>query len=205
MRSIHYVSGLVLAVFVGLHLFNHICSIFGVEEHIYIMSLLRHFYRNVFIETILFFSVIVQIYTGFILFKSCRKKVITNFERLHIWTGLYLAFFLILHLTAISIGRYYLNLDTNFYYSATGFNTFPYSLFFFPYYILAIFSFFGHIAAIHNKKMKYHVFGLSPTKQSKAILIIAVLITIVILLGQTNNFKGIKIPTEYYDTLIGKD
>ncbi|HEY0667740.1 MAG TPA: hypothetical protein VGD22_06160 [Sphingobacteriaceae bacterium] len=202
MQRIHYYSGLIIAIFVGLHLFNHSWSIFGVEKHIEIMRSLRHIYRNVLAETILFCAVLVQIYSGIKLFMTSRKRVTSNFDKLHIWSGVYLAVFFVIHLAAILIGRIYLNLDTNFYYSGTGLNTFPFNLFFIPYYTLAIFSFFGHIAAVHNKKMKYALLGLTPNKQSVAILIFAVFLIFVILLGQTNYFRGIRIPKEYYDTLI---
>lgn len=204
LQAIHYISGLIVVGFTGLHLFNHIYGILGVEKHIEMMVFLRHFYRHPVIEIILFIAVIVLTYSGIILFLRTKKKATSVFEKLHRWTGLYLSFFFILHLGAILVGRYYLNLDTNFYYSGTGINTFPVNLFFIPYYAGAIFSFFGHIAAVHNKKMKHTFLGLTPNKQSKTILIIGVLVTFVIFLGQTNYFQGINIPKEYYEVLIGK-
>ena len=85
--KIHYISGLTITIFVGLHLFNHFCSIFGADKHIEIMNALRHFYRNVFIESILLFAVLIQIISGLTLFKTNRKIAKTTFEKLHIWTG----------------------------------------------------------------------------------------------------------------------
>lgn len=93
--------------------------------------------------------------------------------------------------------RHLLNLDTNFYFGVVGLNSFPYNLFFIPYYGLAILSFFGHIASIHCKKMKYFIFGLSPQKQSFVILTFGFILTIVLFYGLTNHFQGIEIPTEY--------
>ena len=93
-RKTHYLSGLIIALFVGFHLFNHLASIYGPDKHIELMSTLRHFYRNIFTETILFFAVLVQIISGLKLFKSNRSTAKTGFEKLHIWTGLYLAIFL---------------------------------------------------------------------------------------------------------------
>src|SRR5690606_11729609 len=154
LRKVHFVSGIAIAIFAGLHLFNHVCSIFGAEKHMEIMHVLRLFYRNIFIETILFFAIFVQIFSGLKLFKTHRKLAVTNFEKLHVWTGLYLAFFFVVHVSAILAGRHILHLDTNFYFGATGLNSFPFNLLFFPYYTLAIFSFFGHIASVHSKKMK---------------------------------------------------
>jgi hypothetical protein len=151
-KKLHYISGLTIAIFVGLHLFNHLCSILGANKHIEIMNLLRVFYRNIFVESILLIAVLVQIISGLKLFWANRKTTISNFEKLHIYSGLYLAIFFIIHLSAVLGGRLVLHLDTNFYFGVAGLNTFPFNLFFIPYYGLAIFALFGHIAAIHNKK-----------------------------------------------------
>jgi hypothetical protein len=202
-KKIHYISGLTIALFVGLHLFNHICSIFGADKHIEIMNVLRHFYRNFFVETILLLAVLVQIISGLKLFRTNRKNAKTNFEKLHIWTGLYLAIFFVIHLGAVLGGRYLLHLDTNFYFGVAGLNSFPTNLFFIPYYGLAIISFFGHIASIHSKKMKKSILGLSPNKQAALILIFGLILTLTIFYGLTNHFNGVTIPKEY-NILIGK-
>ena len=202
-KKIHYLSGLTITIFVGLHLFNHGCSIFGADKHIEIMNSLRFFYRNIFVETILLLAVLVQIVSGLKLFKTNRRTATSNFDKLHIWTGLYLAIFFIIHLSAVLVGRLLLHLDTNFYFGVAGLNTFPFNLFFIPYYGLAIFSFFGHIASIHSKKMHQNIFSLTPIGQSKAILFFGICLTIAIYYGLTNHFDGVKIPTEY-NILIGK-
>lgn len=202
-KKIHYLSGIIITIFVGLHLFNHISSIFGANTHIQIMNALRLFYRNIFIETIVLGAVLVQIISGLKLFKTNRKIATTNFEKLHIWSGLYLAIFFVIHLSAVLGGRFLLQLDTNFYFGVAGLNSFPFNLFFIPYYGLAILSFFGHIASIHNKKMQQTIFGLTPNKQSTVILILGFLFTIIIFYGLTNHFQGVAIPSEY-NILIGK-
>jgi hypothetical protein len=76
-------------------------------------------------------------------------------------------------------------------------------LFFIPYYGLAIFSFFGHIASIHNKKMNASIFNLTPKQQAKGILILGLVIIVLIFFGLTNHFQGVQIPTDY-NVLIGK-
>lgn len=202
-KKLHYISGLIITVFIGLHLFNHFISIYGAERHIELMDTLRLFYRNIFAETILLSAVLVQIVSGFRLFKTNRKIAISNFDKLHIWTGLYLAIFFIIHLSAVFGGRLILHLDTNFYFGVAGLNSFPFNLFFIPYYGLAIISFFGHISSIHSKKMQQTIFGLTPSMQAIAILTSGLLLTIVIFYGLTNHFNGVTIPKEY-EVLIGK-
>jgi hypothetical protein len=202
-KKLHFLSGLIITVFVGLHLFNHFYSIFGAEKHIEIMNTLRIFYRNSLIETILLLAVFVQIISGLKLFQINRKISVSNFEKLHVWSGLYLAIFFVFHLSAVFGGRFLLHLDTNFYFGVAGLNTFPFNLFFIPYYGLAIISFFGHIASVHRKKMKTKLIGLMPESQAIIILIIGFLITILIFFGLTNHLEGVKIPKEY-EVLIGK-
>lgn len=202
-KNLHYISGLTITVFIGLHLFNHVISVFGAQDHIETMNTLRIFYRNILVEPILFLAVAIQIISGLKLFKTNRKLAISKFDKLQLWTGLYLSIFFIIHLSAVISGRLFFKLDTNFYFGVAGLNSFPFNLFFIPYYGLAILSFFGHIASIHNKKMEKIVFGLSPKKQSIAILILGLITTIVIFYGLTNHFNGVIIPKEY-NVLIGK-
>ncbi|WP_162426099.1 hypothetical protein [Pontibacter pudoricolor] len=202
-NKIHYLSGLAIATFVGVHLFNHLLSICGAAKHIEMMNALRLFYRNTFIEAVLLLAILVQIVSGLKLFKENRKTESSRFEKLQIWTGLYLAGFFIIHLIAVLSGRLLLQLDTNFYFGVTGLNSYPFNLFFIPYYGLAIVSFFGHIASIHSKKMKHTILGLSPNRQSIAILSLGVILTAAIFYGLTNHFSGVAIPKEY-EVLIGK-
>jgi hypothetical protein len=114
-----------------------------------------------------------------------------------------LAIFFIIHLSAVFGGRIFLQLDTNFYFGVSGVNTFPFNLFFVPYYGLAVLAFFGHIAAIHRKKMRMSILGLSPDKQAVAILIIGVVFSIALFAGLTDYFKGVEIPAAYH-VLIGR-
>lgn len=161
-----------------------------------VMDNLRIVYRNIVVETILLLAVGVQIVSGIKLFFTTKKSG-SFFRKLQIWSGLYLAFFLVMHVSAILVGRFVLEVDTNFYYGAAGLNIFPLMLFFVPYYGLAILSFFGHIAGIHFMKMRQDVFGMSPKKQSHLILGIGVLVMIAIFFGMTNGFEGFEIPEEY--------
>jgi hypothetical protein len=202
-KKLHYLSGLLITIFIALHLFNHCCSLWGAERHIEVMKTLRVFYRNIFMETILLLAVFVQIVSGVMLFKHNRKLAVSFFDKLHLWSGLYLASFFVIHLSAVLIGRLALHLDTNFYFGVAGLNTFPMNLFFIPYYGLAIFSFFGHIASIHYKKMRVPIFGLQPKGQANLILMFACLFLVVLFYGLTNHFKGVVIPKEY-NILIGK-
>lgn len=202
-KKIHYLSGLTITVFVGLHLFNHFMSIFGAEMHIEVMNALRPFYRNIFVETVLLVAVFLQILSGLKLFRTSRKTAKSPFEKLHVWTGLYLAIFFMIHISAVFVGRFLLHLDTNFYFGVAGLNSFPTNIFFIPYYGFAMLSFFGHIAAIHSKKMEQTIFGFSPNRQATVIFFFGFVVTVIIFYGLTNHFHGVIIPKEY-EVLLGK-
>ncbi|WP_206539225.1 hypothetical protein [Aquimarina megaterium] len=203
MNRIHYISGVIITIFISFHLFNHSYSLFGVEEHIRLMDKFRWVYRNVFAETLLLIAVFIQIFSGIRLFLRRRKNTTGFFEKLQVWSGLYLAVFFVFHLGAVFTGRFFLDLDTNIYFGVAGLNTFPINLFFIPYYGLGILSFFGHISAINYVKMKNNVLGLTPRKQSVLIFVLGVVVTLVLFYGLTNGYRGIEIPTEYH-ILIGK-
>ena len=197
LKELHYFSGITISIFVGLHLFNHLYSLLGADAHIEMMNHLRIAYRNIIAEIILLFAVSIQVFSGIILFFKKRKNVTDFFGKLQINTGLYLAFFFLIHLSAVSSGRLFLNLDTNFYFGVAGLNTFPLNIFFIPYYGLAIISFFGHISAVHSKKMQNKILGINPKKQSYIILFIGIILTLVIFYGLTNGFNGVEIPKDY--------
>ncbi|MEM8900032.1 MAG: hypothetical protein AAGC85_18095 [Bacteroidota bacterium] len=203
LKRLHHYSGLLLTAFIGLHLLNHASSIAGVETHIRIMNNLRLIYRNLFAEILLILVVGVQILSGLRLFNSKRKSVSTPFEKIHIWTGVYLAVFLLIHVSAVMGGRFLFGLDTNIYFGAVGLNTFPFNLFFIPYYALAILAFFGHIAAIHADKMEQDVLGIPPLNQANMILGLGLVFLFLIFYGLTDGFSGLAIP-EAYDVMVGK-
>lgn len=161
------------------------------------MNNLRIIYRNIIIEAILLFAVAIQIISGMKLLLKVRKSTTGFFDKLQVWTGFYLAFFLIIHVGSVLSGRLVMNLDTNFYFGVSGLNTFPLSLFFIPYYGLAIISFFGHIASVHSKKMKSKIFRIKPTNQSYIILTIGIISTLILFYGLTNGFNGVEIPKAY--------
>lgn len=197
MKTLHSLSGIFISLFIGLHLTNHFCSLIGPEQHIEVMTTLRLFYRNLFVEILLLGAVFIQIISGIKLFILIKRNAISKVDRLQSLTGLYMAFFLFIHVSAVLVGRSVLQLDTNFYFGAAGINTYPFNLFFIPYYALAIMAWFGHIACIHYKKMKHSVCNISPKNQSYIIFILGVFVTLFLLYGLTNHFQGYAIPKEY--------
>ena len=102
------------------------------------------------IESLLISCVLFQSISGCILIYKRKGLRHTFLEKAQVWSGLYLAFFLINHLFAVFAGRLILDLDTNVYFAISGFYVFPFSLFFVPYYFLAVSSIFVHLACAFN-------------------------------------------------------
>jgi len=198
MRQIHRLSGTIIFAFAVLHLGNHLASIGGIGQHQEIMATLRLCYRHWLGEGLLLGAVALQIGSGSALFYPLRKAKNTFPGSVQRWTGLYLAFFLLIHVSAVLAGRLFLHLDTNFYFGAAGLNSFPANLFFIPYYSLAIVAFFGHFPAIFRPKNRQNWLGLPPANQAKWCLAIGGVVALLIWYGFTNGFKGVEIPASYH-------
>lgn len=153
MKKIHRISSVVLAAFVLPHLFNHLLAVTGgPAAHIAFMESFRKVYRHPVAEGVLLASAGIQIVTGLRLAFSGKWKSLTRWERVQRLSGLYLAFFLLLHVSAVVAGRAG-GTDTNFHFAAWGINHAPAWLFFVPYYFLGVWTFFLHVGAVRYRKV----------------------------------------------------
>lgn len=201
MKKVHYYAGVFLSLFIALHLTNHLFALVSPAKHIAIMELIRPIYRNILVEPLILIACLIQIIAGLSLVKNKWKNRIDKFDRLHIYSGIYLAFFLLIHPTAIMAGRYYFHVDTNFWFGAMVVNISPLPLFYGPYYFLGICAFFAHIACIHRKRVKELGWQVQEDKHAKIIIGVGILVALLILAGFTDFFQGLTIPDEYQNLL----
>lgn len=145
LRRIHLAIACGLVLFVAAHLLNHLAAIGGVQNHIDVMESLRIIYRHPLVEGVLLIAVATQVYLGLRLFLKARAGAVTWLARMQIWSGAYLAFFLLIHVSAVLSARYFNGLDTNFYFAAAGIHAGITKLFFIPYYFLAVLAIFTHL------------------------------------------------------------
>ncbi len=188
--QMHYCSGLLLAVFVGIHLLNHLLVVISPALHLAFMAAARKVYRHPLGETVLLVAVLFQIGTGLRLVGFCAREIGDNWRRLQVCAGLYLALFLAIHVSSVLMGRLSAHLDTNLYFAAAGLNHYPQLLFFVPYYSLAILAFFGHVAAIHRLKMHRRLAAITPTGQAWILLIMGAAINLRRALRYDKSFSG---------------
>jgi hypothetical protein len=198
LKTIHYYSGLFLALFILMHIANHLLSLISVEDHIEFMDKMRLIYRHPVFETILLIAVLGQIISGLSLVKALKAIKSDHLsDKLHIYSGLYLALFLLIHVSAVISGRVVFHLDTNIYFGAAGINLFPFNLFFVPYYFLAVSSIFIHIACIHYKKASVYMLPSKVKVQAIMIGISGIILAFIIIMGMTSFFNGLSIPSDY--------
>lgn len=188
-KKIHYVSGVTLSVFIAMHLANHLTALVGGPEmHLEWMDVFRKVYRHPVIETVLFLAVVFQITTGIRLLFVKKERAFA--QKIQIYSGLYLSFFLIVHVAAVLSGRYVEHLDTNFYYAGVGLNTFPGVFIFIPYYFLSVVAITLHVASLHFLKT-------GNKKAAIGIASIGIVSAFLIIIGFTNGFQWREMPIEY--------
>lgn len=143
LRSLHGLSALAVAIFLMMHVGNHIAGLAGYGIHIRYMTLARPFYRNI-LEPLLLALLGWQATSGVVMALrgwGGRQGLIPWMQA---GSGLYLAAFLIIHISAVLRGRA-AGLDTNFYFAAAGFHAASWPWFFAPYYGLAALALFTHV------------------------------------------------------------
>jgi succinate dehydrogenase/fumarate reductase cytochrome b subunit len=187
-RTLHRASAIVLALFIFLHLLNHLALAAGSDVHLLVMSGLRAIYRSWIGEAVLLLCVGVQIYSGVTLALPRLGSILARRDW-QVVSGLYMAVFLAIHVSAILWGRLYFGLDTNLWYGAAGFHVWPWPLFFVPYYGLAIVCFAAHIG--------YALSGLTGIKALvPAAALGAVAATLIVLL-MSGTLVDLQVPTDY--------
>lgn len=192
-KTIHYFSGLTIALYVGVHLFNHLLILHSESKHIQFMKWARKIYRQRVIESILLTAIAVQIFSGIYLVIQKLPKTESWFDWLQIGSGVYLALFLSNHVRAVMVGRHKMHIDTNLYYGAGVMNMWPHKLFYIPYYAFAILSFFCHVACIHRIKMKEFVSLEAAEQQAMGIIILGCILTFLIIFRMSH----LKMPSEF--------
>ncbi len=142
LRSIHRLSASVLGVFVLLHLANHVAGFAGQDVHRTVQLALRWVYRG-WLEPLVLVACAVQVGTGLRLV-WLRRRSARRFS-LQPLSGLYLALFMAIHVTAVLQARWR-GIDTDLAFAAAGMHAGYWQLFFAPYYGLAVLAFGLHVS-----------------------------------------------------------
>jgi succinate dehydrogenase/fumarate reductase cytochrome b subunit len=144
LRNRHRLSAVILAAFLLVHIGNHLTGLAGQNWHMAYMAAARQVYRHFLVEPLLLALIVWQAGSGLTLLWRRRKGARSLIGWMQHLSGLYLAIFLLIHVTAVLSGRWVLGLDTDFRFAAAGFHVAPFIWFFVPYYFLAVLSLFVH-------------------------------------------------------------
>jgi len=145
LHKIHRISAIIIASYFIVHIANHLTGLAGIAAHIAFMEKARAVYRMTLVEILLLASVAIQIVSGIRFIIARWRQQRGFYDRLQVISGGYVAFFLMLHVSAVLIGRM-TGLDTNFYFAAAGMHSGYLFLFFIPYYFFGVAAVFAHIA-----------------------------------------------------------
>jgi succinate dehydrogenase/fumarate reductase cytochrome b subunit len=199
LRTLHRFSAFGLLAFIAMHVTNHLVAIIGIQSHIAFMDAARVVYRAPLVEGILLFCVVFQILSGlWFVVQGWRQR--TGFVAwLQACSGLYIAFFLLIHVGAVLYGRALLNLDTNFFYAAAGMHVPPNQCFFIPYYFLSLLALSAHLGCAF-----YWFLKDSSKNMRQAALVIPIIIgstvSTIIVLSLAGKFQPLDIPAKYKAT-----
>ena len=160
------------------------------------MEAARSVYRIRFVEAVLLACVLFQVLSGLWLVARGWRQRRGTVSWLQAVAGTYLAFFLVVHVSAVLFGRLSLGLDTNFYFAAAGFHVRPFQLFFAPYYLFGVLALFTHLGCAAYWRAKS--FGRSSPSFFIALPVaIGALISLVIVFLLAGVFYRVDIPPEY--------
>lgn len=144
LRPMHRASAIALASFLAAHLLGHLAGLAGAAAHQSVLETLRLVYRQPLVEGLLLGCVLFQVGSGLTLLWRGRGQRRGGVAWMQAISGGYLALFLLVHVTAVWVGRFQ-GVDTNLQFAAAGMHTPPWQWFFGPYYFLAVWALGTHV------------------------------------------------------------
>lgn len=196
LKSVHRASAAVVALYAMLHIANHLAALGGVAAHLAFMDALRMAYRPPVAEALLLACVAVQVVTGTWLSVRGWKVRRGRIARWQQVSGLYLAFFLAIHVSAVLFGRAVFRLDTNFYFAAAGMHVPPFAWIFAPYYFFAVVALFTHAGCALYLKLSVSGTRLAAYAFTTA-LCAGVMAGALIVLAMAGAFAPVEVPFGY--------
>lgn len=151
LRVAHGSAGLLVALFIGFHLFNHLFSLAGEESHARLMDWGRQFYRAPVVEALLVAALLFQVVSGLRLAWQWSARG-GDFQRLfQLASGVFLAVFILGHLNAVFVfARTWAGIETDWAFATgapTGLIMDPWSIRLLPHYALGVFFILAHLVS----------------------------------------------------------
>jgi hypothetical protein len=150
LRRLHGVSALlIVALFLAWHLLNHMSALVNLGLNQAMMEILRKWYRSVLVQPFLVGLFAFQVASGLVLFHHRTAKEGDAFRIIQTTTGIFLAAFIVSHLSAVFVlGRLYSGVDTTFRWAAgapAGLLHNPWNVRLIPHYSMAPWVLMTHV------------------------------------------------------------
>ena len=142
--TVHRWGAAVLLVFTAVHLSVHLSALWGIESHRAALAFVQQAYRHPAGEAVLVAAILSQVATGLM---RIRFRGTRGWERARAISGLYLAYFLVMHTGAALYTHHLFGLETDFFWAAGSLHYPPLSYAFALYYLLAVLALFVHLGA----------------------------------------------------------
>ena len=189
LRVAHGTAALaIVAIFLALHIANHLTGLAGPATYDAVMKSFRHVYRTDLIQPILVALFFFQIGTGLYFVWRYTARPSDRFRTFQVASGVYLAFYVLGHMDSVFIfARTYLGIDTGWGFATgapTGLVKDAWNIRLVPHYWLGVFFVLAHLAAGARAVMISH--GMSKLFSDRFMIgsaILAGLIATAIMLG----------------------
>jgi hypothetical protein len=150
LRYSHGVVATVLFVgFIAWHLLNHLVALEGSAAHTSLMHILRHVYRNSWVEPTLLVLMAFQLLSGLTLWRAktlARADVLTTLQTA---SGVYLAVYLASHVNSVFVLARHAGIETDWAWATgapVGILRDVWNIRLLPHYSLAVFLVLAHIS-----------------------------------------------------------
>jgi hypothetical protein len=189
LRMTHGISALlILVVFLAGHMINHFVAIWNLNSDEEVMKALRIIYRADWLEPGLIGLFVFQIVSGLLLLRSRMTKKTDLFGVLQTTSGMYLAAFLVSHMTAVFVlGRLVLKVDTNDAWAAglpAGLVADLWNTRLIPHYSLAAFLLIAHVGCGLRGILLAHTWSLTnANRMTVAITVLGAVVATVIIVA----------------------
>jgi hypothetical protein len=172
-RAAHGVSALgVIAVFLLMHIGNHLAGLAGPDAHAAVMKTVRLVYRSTIVEPALVGLFLFQVASGLYLFWRSAATPSDHFRTFQLASGVYLSVFVLGHMNSVFVfARAYLGVDTGWGFATgapAGLLKDPWNIRLAPHYAMGVFFALSHLAAGTRMVMLNH--GMSKDLADRLLL-----------------------------------
>lgn len=150
-RVAHGISGAIVLLYVGFHIFNHLFGLIGPDAHAAVMDVGRKVYRAPPIEPLLVALMLFQVASGLYLAWRWSLSALDFHKTFQIASGFYLSIFILGHMNSVFLyARTYLGIATGWAFATgapTGLIHDAWNIRLLPHYLLGVFFVLAHLSS----------------------------------------------------------